>query len=125
MPVRQNPDKPVTAKCSFCRKPNTSVDKLVAGPGVFICNECIDLATQIIADSVVPSQSRVAPWERPATLDEILANLRPVAAAEAHAEENLHAWVAKARSLGATWAQVGAALGMTRQSAWERFSGEE
>jgi len=125
MPVRQDHDKPVSAKCSFCRKPSTSVDKLVAGPGVFICNECIDLASQIIAETVVAPQSRVAPWERPATLDEILANLRPVAAAEAHAEENLHAWVTKARSLGATWAQIGAALGMTRQSAWERFSGGE
>jgi hypothetical protein len=30
-----------------------------------------------------------------------------------------------ARSLGATWAQIGAALDMTRQPAWERFSGEE
>jgi hypothetical protein len=125
MPVRQNHDKSVSAKCSFCRKPSTSVDKLVAGPGVFICNECIDLASQIIAETVVPSQSRVAPWEHPATLEEILANLRPVAAAEAHAEENLHAWVTKARALGATWAQIGAALGMTRQSAWERFSGGE
>jgi hypothetical protein len=125
MPVRQNHDKPVSAKCSFCRKPNTSVDKLVAGPGVFICNECIDLASQIVAETVIPAQSRVAPWERQATLDEILAKLRPVAAAEAHAEENLHAWVTKARSLGATWAQIGAALGMTRQSAWERFSGGE
>jgi hypothetical protein len=124
MPLRQNQDKPVTAKCSFCRKPNTSVDKLVAGPGVFICNECIDLASQIIADIPV-SQSRIAPWERPATLDEVLASLPPVAAAEAHAEENLHAWVTRARSLGATWAQIGTALGMTRQSAWERFSGEE
>jgi len=123
--LRQNQDKHVTAKCSFCRKPNTSVDKLVAGPGVFICNECIDLASQIIADTPVSSQSRVAPWDRPATLDEVLANLLPVAAAEAHAEENLHAWVTKARSLGATWAQIGTALGMTRQSAWERFSGEE
>jgi ClpX C4-type zinc finger len=125
MPVRQDQGKRVTAKCSFCRKPNTSVDKLVAGPGVFICNECIDLASQVIADTPVSPQSRVTPWERPATLDEVLASLPPVAAAERHAEENLHAWVTKARSLGATWAQVGTALSMTRQSAWERFSGEQ
>jgi len=31
----------------------------------------------------------------------------------------------KARLLGATWARIGAALDMTRQSAWERFSSEE
>lgn len=33
--------------------------------------------------------------------------------------------VAKARTRGITWTRIGAALGMTRQSAWERFSGEE
>ena len=42
-------DATVVAKCSFCRKANTEVAKLVAGPGVFICDECIDLATQVIA----------------------------------------------------------------------------
>jgi ATP-dependent Clp protease ATP-binding subunit ClpX len=30
-----------------------------------------------------------------------------------------------ARSRGITWTRIGAALGMTRQSAWERFSGED
>lgn len=33
--------------------------------------------------------------------------------------------VLKARALGVTWARIGETLGMTRQSAWERFSGEE
>jgi hypothetical protein len=31
----------------------------------------------------------------------------------------------KARAMGVTWARIGEALGITRQSAWERFSGEE
>ena len=35
--------------CSFCTKSQFDVVKLVAGPGVFICNECIDLCTQILA----------------------------------------------------------------------------
>jgi hypothetical protein len=48
-----------------------------------------------------------------------------VAAAGTQAEQNLGLWVAKARSLGAKWSQIGQALGVTRQSAWERFSGEE
>jgi hypothetical protein len=82
------------------------------------------LAAQIIAGAG-GSQPRLAPWERDVPLDEVLANLAPVAAAGAQAEENLGAWVAKARRLGATWTQIGGALEMTRQSAWERFSGEE
>lgn len=44
-------------------------------------------------------------------------------AAGAQVESNLSQWVQKARELGATWAVVGESLGMTRQSAWERFSG--
>lgn len=120
-----NHDQAVIAKCSFCLKPNTEVDKLVAGPGVFICDECVALAGKVIAGAAASAPPRIAPWERDATLDEVLATLAPVQAAGQQVEDNLHAWVAKARSLGATWQQVGTALTMTRQSAWERFSGEE
>ena len=38
--------KPV--KCSFCGKPQEQVGKLIAGPGVYICNECVELCTEII-----------------------------------------------------------------------------
>ncbi len=34
--------------CSFCGKHRTEVDQLVSGPGVFICNECIELCNEII-----------------------------------------------------------------------------
>lgn len=36
--------------CSFCAKPQDDVDKLVAGPGVYICNNCVDLCITIIAE---------------------------------------------------------------------------
>lgn len=35
--------------CSFCRKASDAVAKLIAGPGVFICNECVGLCVDIIA----------------------------------------------------------------------------
>jgi ATP-dependent Clp protease ATP-binding subunit ClpX len=38
-----------TLTCSFCGKPKRQVDKLIAGPGVYICNECVDLCVEIIA----------------------------------------------------------------------------
>jgi hypothetical protein len=53
------------------------------------------------------------------------ANLPRIAAAGAQVEQHLAGWVQRARALGATWARIGEALGITRQSAWERFSGEE
>ncbi len=37
--------------CSFCGKSQHEVQKLIAGPNVFICNECIDLCTDIIKDN--------------------------------------------------------------------------
>jgi len=36
--------------CSFCGKTQHKVKKLIAGPSVYICNECIDICTEIIAD---------------------------------------------------------------------------
>ncbi len=37
-----------TVRCSFCGKSQEEVRKIVAGPGVYICNECIDLCKEII-----------------------------------------------------------------------------
>jgi ATP-dependent Clp protease ATP-binding subunit ClpX len=37
-------------KCSFCGKSQKQVKKLIAGPGVYICDECIDLCTEIIEE---------------------------------------------------------------------------
>jgi len=37
-------------RCSFCGKPQVEVKKLIAGPGVFICNECIELCNDVIRE---------------------------------------------------------------------------
>lgn len=37
--------------CSFCGKHRTEVDQLVSGPGVFICNECVELCMEIVSRS--------------------------------------------------------------------------
>jgi len=116
------PAQDVIACCSFCLKPNTEVKRLVAGPAVFVCDECVDLCCQMIDG---PSEPRLLPWEGTDSLDAALANLPNVARAQAQVEESLLGWVRRARALGATWAQIGDALGVTRQSAWERFAAEE
>ncbi|MGO2100452.1 ATP-dependent Clp protease ATP-binding subunit ClpX [Vagococcus salmoninarum] len=43
-----NTDDSGTVRCSFCGKSQEEVKKIVAGPGVYICNECIDLCKDII-----------------------------------------------------------------------------
>lgn len=111
--------------CSFCGKSHREVRKLVAGPGVYICDECVDLCVQIITDGPGGNHVPKPPWETIEDLQQALDLLPKMAKAGAQAEENLTALVRRARALGATWARIGEALGMTRQSAWGRFSGEE
>jgi ATP-dependent Clp protease ATP-binding subunit ClpX len=44
-------------KCSFCGKSQDQVRKLIAGPGVYICDECIDLCNEILDEELVDGQS--------------------------------------------------------------------
>jgi ATP-dependent Clp protease ATP-binding subunit ClpX len=45
-------DGPDLLKCSFCGKSQKQVKKLIAGPGVYICDECIDLCNEIIEEEL-------------------------------------------------------------------------
>ncbi|QOQ79820.1 ATP-dependent Clp protease ATP-binding subunit ClpX [Aerococcus urinaeequi] len=51
-----NDDEQTTIHCSFCGKSQDEVDKIIAGPGVYICNECVALCQEIIDEEV--SQER-------------------------------------------------------------------
>jgi hypothetical protein len=113
------------ASCSFCFHPSTEVGSLVAGPGVYICDACVALSQQIIDGKTTAPRPRMAPWDMVDDVNQVLTHLPLVARASALVEESLTQWVRRARALGATWARIGEALGMTRQSAWGRFSGEE
>ncbi len=44
-------------KCSFCGKTQKQVKKLIAGPGVYICDECIDLCNEIIIEELTEQSS--------------------------------------------------------------------
>lgn len=46
--------------CSFCGKSQHEVKKLIAGPSVFICDECIDLCNEIIRDEAAISEKEGA-----------------------------------------------------------------
>jgi hypothetical protein len=116
-----------TARCSFCGKSSGEVRKLIEGLGVHICNECVHLCT-IILDGEQHKQDKPEPripvWEN-MTDEQILGHLPRIAAVSDQVDASLTNWVGVARQRGVTWTRIGSALGMTRQSAWERFSGEE
>lgn len=46
-------------KCSFCGKSQEQVRKLIAGPGVYICDECVDLCNEILDEELLDSGSSV------------------------------------------------------------------
>jgi len=59
-----------TLYCSFCGKSQHEVKKLIAGPSVFICDECIDLCNEIIRDELpAETASRDARGDLPAPLE--------------------------------------------------------
>ena len=123
--------------CSFCGKHQDLVSKLIAGPGVYICDECVDLCQEIIAETL-PTEDvrrRIAP-RRPTF---------PASWTTSMTWAWASCWTCWCGSTGPTRASIAPsrgswtccaggkcrgrasamALGMTRQSAWERFSGEE
>src|SRR5262245_64269098 len=107
--------------CSFCIKDKDAVARLVAGPGVYICNECVELCNMIIAEESAP---QFGAWnERPD--DELLAGLARGQAVVSQADAAVHDYVDVLRGRGISWTRIGAALGVSKQAAWERFSGED
>lgn len=57
--------------CTFCKRSEHEVRKLVAGPGVYICDACIALAHRIVSDEGPPNEAesrwrRLAKWTRSA-----------------------------------------------------------
>jgi hypothetical protein len=107
--------------CSFCGKSEDEVRKLAAGPGgVHICDECVAVCQVIMqGEDAGPSRAfdpRTWPKER------LIALLAPVnATAEAH-RGHLQAIVDALRAQDVSWAAIAECLGVSRQTAWERFT---
>jgi ATP-dependent Clp protease ATP-binding subunit ClpX len=60
-------------KCSFCGKSQNDVRKLIAGPTVYICDECIELCNDIIADEWEEEKSReIRSLPKPAEIKQVL-----------------------------------------------------
>jgi ClpX C4-type zinc finger len=105
--------------CSFCGKDSASVRALIAGPSVFICNECVAICNKCLGGEEVPAQN--ASWDQ--HTDEHLLNMLARSSAIAEAgNEFLRMHVDTLRKRGVQWAVIGKALGVSRQAAWERFS---
>ncbi|TBV83416.1 MAG: ATP-dependent Clp protease ATP-binding subunit ClpX [Desulfobulbaceae bacterium] len=73
--VKKKNSDGMDAGCSFCGKPQSDVKKLIAGPGVFICNECIDLCNEIVNEDLgenKPSALAAGPTLKPTEIKALL-----------------------------------------------------
>ncbi|MEA3063317.1 MAG: hypothetical protein QOJ94_3098 [Sphingomonadales bacterium] len=98
-------------RCSFCRKSEKEVARLIAGANGHICDDCVESSVTIL---------RASP---PAGLgeDALLSSLRACDAAVDAAREVLQRRIQLLRERGVSWDAIGRTLGVSRQSAWERF----
>ena len=111
---------PKALHCSFCGKPQYEVEKLDAGPFVFICNECVAMCNDVIAERPLPDNGYTRPLER--SSDQLLTLMGSVNYAADASRDFLQQIVDTLRGREVSWADIGKALGVSRQSAWERFS---
>src|SRR4029078_7127472 len=94
---------------------------LVGGHGAFICGDCVDYYAGLVAEYRESGIGDPAPW--PAMSDDgVLGKLPMIAQTGAQVDRFLVEWVELARSRKLSWAEIGKALGVSRQAAWERFS---
>ena len=104
-------------RCSFCSRSESEVAKLIAGPKVHICDACVGVCNAIL--DATPKGS--GDWTT-LTDAQLLAALKPAEASLAAVRLVLQAQVDTLRGRGVSWSQIGDALGVSRQAAWERFS---
>lgn len=118
--IEFNRDQPFM--CSFCLRSREETGLLVGAPTAAICRDCAAGALALFNESS-PDAHRALPDSPWAALSdhELLERLPQVAQAREQVEAHLRRWVGVARERNISWASIGESLGMTRQSAWERF----
>ncbi|MGZ2259390.1 ClpX C4-type zinc finger protein [Roseobacter sp. A03A-229] len=108
--------------CSFCGAAAQSVDALLAGPDVNICDQCIDVGVRTIATRDALETPDPETSDLVKTGDETL--LHQMAATSALVDktrDHLQSQVRELRARGIPWAAIGAVLGVSHQVAEERF----
>jgi hypothetical protein len=111
-------------RCSFCGKAQTEVKTLVAGPGVFICDECARLSQDIIKrEKRKPTTQKVPNPLLPdnAPTETLLKTLAGYNGAFERINAGMQDIADILREREVSWATIGQALAVSRQAAWKRF----
>ncbi len=125
MNAKPDTQDPQTLYCSFCGKSQHKVKKLIAGPAVFICDACVGLCVKIIAESPDPdpaaAPAKIA-WPENVPTENLLGLLKAQEKTHEEVAARLQKSVDILRKREVSWAEIAAALNVSRQAAWERFS---
>ena len=111
-------------RCSFCAKAQTEVKTLVSGPGVFICDECVQLCQGVIARNAAnPATTQEPPELLPdnAPTETLLKALAGYDGAFERVGAGMQDIADILREREVSWAAIGQALSVSRQAAWKRF----
>lgn len=116
----------VIARGSLCVFCFSEVGQEIGNPGVqgiaaTICAKCVDSAYRLLNATHEVQPRRVAPALEDIPDDELAFILERSQTTRDEVEERIRSWVAAARHRKWPWAKIGTLLGMTRQSAWERY----
>jgi ATP-dependent protease Clp ATPase subunit len=108
-------------RCSFCGKSQTEVKTLVAGPGVFICNECVELCQPVISKQAAAQAASDSLLPGNAPTEKLLKTLAGYNGAFERVDTAMQDIVDILREREVSWAAIGQALAVSRQAAWKRF----
>lgn len=107
--------------CSFCGVRGTKGAKFAGGLGAMMCVPCVEHFHDVFSTEAKTEAVSRPPWESMSDSD-VLSTLPLIARNAEQVSEFLTEWVELARSRKSSWAEIGKAMGTSRQAAWERFA---
>jgi hypothetical protein len=121
-------EKPMTTSetqlltCSFCSKSSKEVQKLIAGPGVYICDECIGLCNEILeVEDVNDDDARQRHSVEEGPLEAVLPIFRSMAETGRTIDGRLAAWAKTLARRGVPLPTIAEHAGLDERVAAERF----
>lgn len=117
---------PAHKTCSFCGVQGTADTLFAGGLGAMMCSDCLsgfhhEFSTEEGRRSISLRSKARMPWDEMSDT-QLLATLPMISATATQVISFLADWVQLARDRGLSWAEIGQALGVSRQAAWERFA---
>jgi hypothetical protein len=107
--------------CSFCGKPGGPDVKLAGGLGAMICDECVEHFHDNNEHPERIAEMSKPPWDS-MSLPELLTTLTLITRSAEQNNSFAEEWIDMLRERRASWAEIGKALGVSRQSAWEKHA---